>query len=373
MNRWSKWLSKTAFVSLGLVVMLTGCGNEEKETVTGENGEAERLNVVTTFYPMYEFSKQIAGEHADVVALVPAGVEPHDWEPSPQDMAKIKEADIFVYNGGVEGWVEDALSSASSEKRIVVKASEGIELMEGENDGHNHGHHHGHEEGHEGHEEGHGEGHEEGHEGHDEGHDHEGESAGEHEEEHDHTAEDKHDHEEGDTILDPHVWLDPSLAQKQVATILEAYEQADPAHAASYASNAEAYIAKLQELDQSFEEALKAAKRTEFITQHAAFGYLAKRYGLTQIAIAGLSPDQEPSPDRMAEIITFAKEHDVKTIFFEKLVQPKVAQTIANEIGARTDVLNPLEGLTEEDLKQNLDYIGAMEMNRDALKKALVE
>jgi zinc transport system substrate-binding protein len=339
------WVKRTFLLSVGLVLALAGCSNADKPN---EGSDKAQLNVVTTFYPMYEFSRQVAGEYANVVALVPTGVEPHDWEPSAQDMAKIKEADIFVYNGGVEGWVDDALSSASNDKRIVVEASHGIELMEGVDDGHNHGHEHEGETGHE---------HEE---------DHEGEAG--------HEGEADHGHEEGHShVLDPHVWLDPVLAQQQIATIQAAFEQADPQNAANYKKNAEAYIAKLQELDESFRSTLKDAKRKEFVTQHAAFGYLAKRYGLTQVPIAGLSPDQEPAPDRMVEIIDFAKEHQVKTIFFETLVQPKVAQTIANEIGAQTDVLNPLEGLTEEDQKQNLDYIGAMEKNLEALKKALNE
>lgn len=118
---------------------------------------------------------------------------------------------------------------------------------------------------------------------------------------------------------------------------------------------------------------MKDVKRREFVTQHAAFGYLAKRYGLTQIPIAGLSPEQEPSSDKMAEIIKFAKEYQVKTIFFETLFDPKVARTIADEIGAKTDVLNPIGGLTDEDQKNNLDYIGIMKKNLEALKKALNE
>ena len=126
-------------------------------------------------------------------------------------------------------------------------------------------------------------------------------------------------------------------------------------------------------LDESYRTALKNVKHKEFVTQHAAFGYLAKEYGLTQVPIAGLSPEEEPSPDKMADIIKFAKDNQVKTIFFETLVDPKVAQTIAKEINAKTDVLNPIEGLTDEDKKKNLDYIGVMNNNLEALKKALNE
>jgi len=317
-----KWIKKSMVVSAGLVVLLAGCGDKADKASTGS---VTKLNVVTTFYPMYEFSRQVGGEYADVTALIPPGAEPHDWEPSAQDMVKLKEADIFVYNGVVEGWVDDALSSAANGERIVVEASKGISLMEGlpeEEEG----------------------------------------------EEHEH----EHEHEEG-PILDPHVWLDPVLAQQEVAAIEAAFEQADPAHKDDYKKNADAYIAKLKALDEAFKADLKDVKRTQFVTQHAAFGYLAKQYGLTQVPIAGLSPEQEPSPDKLADIVKFAKEHQVKTIFFETLVEPKVAQVVANEIGAVTDVLNPLEGLTDEDQKNNLDYIGIMKNNLEALKKALNE
>ncbi|MCM3628395.1 metal ABC transporter substrate-binding protein [Paenibacillus glycanilyticus] len=313
----NSWLKKSIVLGAGLALLLSGCGNQAKES----SGQAAKLKVVTTFYPMYEFSKQVAGEHADVIALIPSGAEPHDWEPSAKDMAAIKDADVFVYNGIVEGWVDSALSSAANDQRVVVEASKGISLMEGE--------------------------------------------------EHEH-AEEEHEHEE-ESHLDPHVWLDPVLAEQEVRAIQAAFEKADPANKEDYQSNADSYIAKLQELDRAFAEGLSDTKHKEFVTQHAAFGYLAKQYGLTQIPIAGLSPEQEPSPDEMAEVVEFTKEHQVKTIFFETLVDPKVAQVVADEIGAATDVLNPLEGLTDEDLKNNLDYIGIMTNNLAALKKALNE
>ncbi|MFC4778871.1 metal ABC transporter substrate-binding protein [Paenibacillus sp. GCM10023252] len=324
MKVWSKKMAAAAATTLAIAMLAAGCGsnNEQKKEEEGKDGD--KLKVVTSFYPMYEFSKQVAGEHAEVIVLIPAGVEPHDWEPTAKDMAAIKEADVFVYNGIVEGWAEQSLESAANDKRIVVEASKGIQLMEGEEHGH-------------------------------EGEEHAGEG---HEEEHG---------------LDPHVWLSPVLAQQEVLAIQEALVKADPEHAADYKKNAEAYIAKLKSLDEAYQSGLADVKRKEFVTQHAAFGYLAKEYGLTQVPIAGLSPDQEPSPEQMAEVVKFAKEHDVKTIFFETLVDPKIAQTIADEISAKTDVLNPIEGLTEEQTKDNVDYIKVMEKNLEGLKKALKE
>ncbi|CAN7527982.1 metal ABC transporter substrate-binding protein [Paenibacillus sp. LjRoot153] len=306
------WVTKSLILTgLSTILMTTGC---ESNTVSSDG----KLDVVTSFYPMYEFTKQVAGEHANVIALIPAGSEPHDWEPSAKDMKKVKEADVFIYNGIVEGWAEQALQSAANSKRVVVEASKGIDLIQGLHE--------------------------------------------EEEEEEDHS----HD-------LDPHVWLSPLLAQREVEAIAQGLIAVDPTHKDDYRNNTDRYIAKLKALDDTFRETLATVKHKEFVTQHAAFGYLAKEYGLTQVPIAGLSPEEEPAPDKMAEIIQFAKEKQVKTIFFETLVDPKVATTIAKEINARTDVLNPLEGLTAEDKKNNLDYISVMTNNLQALKKAFDE
>lgn len=358
------WLKMFFVLSSVFVLIVSGCGAKtaspggepsgaastspagaaQTEAPTPSAAPGKKLTIVATFYPMVEFSKQVAGDLGDVTALVPTGVEPHDWEPSAKDMALIQGADVFVYNGIVEGWAEKALSSAGNDNRIAVEASHGLDLVEGEAHDHEHGH----------------EGEEAGHES--DGHGHEGEEAG-------HEG-DEHGHEHG---LDPHVWLSPVLAQKQVAAIADAFGQADPANKEQYHTNAEAYIGKLKELDQAYRDGLAAVKRKEFVTQHAAFGYLAKEYGLTQVPISGLSPEQEPSPAEMAEVVKFAKAHEVKTIFFETLVDPKIAETIAREVKAKTAVLNPLEGLTQEDLGKGLDYIAVMKQNLEALITALNE
>ncbi|TVY06898.1 metal ABC transporter substrate-binding protein [Paenibacillus cremeus] len=318
-------INKAIIASAVISLTLIGCSAVTTNT-SSPSGE-KRLKVVTTFYPMYEFTKQIAGDNADVIALIPAGAEPHDWEPTAKDMKQVQEADVFVYNGaGVENWVDKALNSINKEKVAVVEASKGIELMEGI----------------------------------------------EEDEEDGHKAEAKAS-KEPEKVMDPHVWLDPVLAQKEVQSIEAALEKVDPTHLDTYKKNADAYITKLQELDKAFKDGLSNVKRKEFVTQHAAFAYMAKRYGLTQVPIAGLSPEEEPKAAQMAEIINFAKENKVKTIFFETLVAPKVAQTIAKEIGAKTSVLNPIEGLTDEDKKQKLDYIGIMKQNMNALKTALNE
>ncbi|WP_307411757.1 metal ABC transporter solute-binding protein, Zn/Mn family [Paenibacillus sp. W2I17] len=207
-------------------------------------------------------------------------------------------------------------------------------------------------------------------------HDHTNEeTTEEHDHDHDHadeaTAEEQHDHDHGG--LDPHVWLSPALAVTEVRNIEAGLAQAAPEHAAQFKQNADAYIARLESLDQDFKAAVTDSKRKDFITQHAAFGYLAKEYGLQQVPIAGLSPEQEPSAAQMASVIDFAKEHQVKTIFFETLVSSKVSETIASEVGAKTAVLNPIEGLTEEEIAAGMDYISVMRQNLEALKLALNE
>ncbi len=333
-----------AVLSLSSLLIAAGCGNNNNNaSINATNAPAataevaaapvaEKLNIKVSFYPMYEFTKNVAGDLADVEAMIPAGIEPHDWEPTAQDMAKITDADILVYNGaGMEGWVGQVLDSASDSKLVAVEASKGLQIIDGFEE--------------------------------------EEEEPAEASKANADAEADEHEH----SGLDPHVWLDPALAIQEVRTIEAALSAAAPENVSAFKVNADAYVAKLEQLNQEFKDGLKDTKRKDFITQHAAFGYLAREYGLTQVPIAGLSPEQEPSAAKMAEIVDFAKAHDVKTIFFETLVSSSVADTIAKEIGAKSAVLNPIEGLTDEDRRNNLDYIGIMRQNLDALKLALNE
>jgi len=380
-------MKKLAWSALlfSLMLVISACGAkggagsadqaapEARDTAATAPEVRGKVKVQASFYPIYEFAKQVGGDLAEVELLVPAGVEPHDWEPAPSDMKKIEEADVLVYNGaGMESWIDQVLAAVTNEKLVKIEASHGIDVMES-SAGHSHGHgeeEHAHEHGEEAGHEHEGEAEAHSHEDHDHEHEHaEGEA---HQEEgHDHGHDHGHNHDHGG--LDPHVWLSPVLAIQEVRNIEAGLSEAAPEHKEQFKKNADAYIVKLEQLDQEFKDGLTGGKRKDFITQHAAFGYLAKEYGLTQVPIAGLSPDQEPSASRMAEIVTFAKEHNVKTIFFETLVSSKVAETIAKEIGAKTAVLNPIEGLTDEDRAENLDYIGIMRQNLAALKAALQE
>ncbi|WP_394525682.1 metal ABC transporter substrate-binding protein [Lacrimispora sp. JR3] len=294
-------------------VLLSGCAGKEK---TADNG---KLNVMTSFYPVYDFTLKIGGDKVNVKNMVPAGTEPHDWEPGTRDISALEEADVFVYSGaGMEHWTEDVLKSLNNKDLISVEASKGISLKEG-----------------------HGEEEEEG--------------------------EEDHDHGE----FDPHVWLAPQNAKKEMENIKDALVKADPGHQDYYESNYKTYSKKLDELDQSFQETLAAVPNKSIVVSHEAYGYLCAAYGLTQIGIEGLAPDSEPDPARMAEVIDFVRENNVKTIFFEELASPKVAEAIAKETGAKTEVLNPIEGLSDEELKAGEDYISVMEKNLAALKEAL--
>lgn len=303
-------------LALGVVLVMVGCGNGD------EAKDSNKLQVVTTFYPMYDFARNVAGDNAEVSVLMKAGTEPHDYEPSAKDIAKIADSDVFIYNSEeMETWVPSVLKNVDKKKTVVVDASKEITLLDGAED-------------------------------HD--HDHEGE-----------------EHDDHSHAHDPHVWLDPVLAQEEVKAIKTGIIEADPDKKADYEKNAAAYNEKLEALNQKFVNGLKNAKNRTFVTQHSAFAYLANRYGLDQVAIAGLSPDQEPSPAKLAELNDFVKDNKVKVIYFEETASPKIAKTLANETGASLEVLSPIEGITKEEQDKGVDYIKVMESNLKALKKSV--
>ena len=320
-----KRLTSLALALLLVVLPLSGCGESRAPSVKEGELEGNKLSAYTSFYTMYDFTSKIAGDKATVTNLVPTGTEPHDWEPSAVDITGLETADIFIYNGaGMEHWVQDVLASLQNKDLISVETSNGITLLEG----------HGHED----------------------------------EEEEEHEDEDE-DHEEEE--WDPHVWLSPLNAKKQMEAIKDAFVRADPENKAYYEANYTKYAAEFDTLDKEFKDTLSPLPNKDIIVAHQAFGYLCSAYGLNQVPVEGLSPDSEPAPARVAEIIQFAKEHEIKVIFFEELVSSKVADTIADAIGAKTGVLSPLEGLSDEQLQNGADYFSVMRENLSALKEAL--
>ncbi len=297
--------------------LLTGCGTQPADTAAGDG----RLRVLTSFYPMYDFACKIGGDCIDVTNMVPSGTEPHDWEPSTNDLKNLEKADVFIYNGAdMEPWADDLLVSRSDTLR-VVEASENVELRT---------------------------------------------TDGEHEHAHEH---EDADHHHGD--FDPHVWLDPENAKIEMEAIRGALCAADPENSTVFQSNYEKYAAELDALDAEFREKLAPLPNRTIVVAHEAFGYLCDAYGLTQVGIEGLSPDSEPDPGRMAEVIDFVREHSISTIFFEELVSPKVAEAIASETGAQAKMLSPLEGLSDEQAAAGADYFSVMHDNLAALMEAL--
>ena len=319
-----KTLRALAMTALVSAAMLTGCTRAAAPNLAAKTEAMESkkmLKVMASFYPMYDFAAKIGGDKAEVITMVPSGTEPHDWEPAAADIRNLEEADLFIYSGaGMEHWVDDVLASLDNKDLISVEASEGVALR----DGHRHSH--------------------------------EDEGAVEPE-------------EEGQ--YDPHVWLSPLNAEKEMENIKNAYIKADPDNRDYYEANYELYASRFADLNQKFKDTLSSLPNKDIVVSHEAFGYLCDAYGLNQVGIEGLSPDSEPSPARMAEIIDFVRANHVRVIFFEELVSPKVAETIAKETGSSVQVLNPLEGLSDEELESGADYFSVMEENLKQLEAAL--
>lgn len=318
---------------IGLMGMASACGVGNKK-----EADKEKLQIMTSFYPMYDFTKHIVGDEAEVSLLISAGTEAHDYEPSAKDMKKIQDSDAFVYNNeNMETWVPAMAETLKEGKVKVIKATEKMELLPGDEEDH----HHEHKEGDE----------------HD--HDHEGE------EEH-HHSEEEHGHSHA---FDPHVWLAPSLAIKEVKEISEQLIKQFPDQKEVFTKNTEAYIKELEELDKSYKETFSTAKQKNFVTQHAAFGYLASEYGLKQVPIAGLSPDQEPSAAKLAELKKYVDENNIQYIYFESNASDAVAKTLAKETKVELLVLNTLEGVSDKDMKAGKNYVSIMTENLEALSK----
>ena len=307
------------FLAAIAVVLLAGCdqspeGKAPSKRVSEPTSKPKPM-VVASFYPLYEFSRHVAGDRAEVSSMVPPGVEPHDWEPAPQDVARLEKAQVFVYNGaGFEPWADKLLGNLSGKGPMVAVATQGIELLPADLPGHHHDH---------------------------------------------------------AVRQDPHAWLDPLLAQQQVGNISAALAKADPENAEQYRANAQAFSDRLAALHESFQQGLAQCARRELVVAHASFSYVAKRYRLTQMPVMGLSPESEPSPAQLAQIVRFARRHKVRYIFFETLVSPKLAETLAREVGAQTLVLNPLEGLTKDEEAAGKGYIAIMEDNLRNIRTAL--
>lgn len=287
---------------------------------------SSNIQVVATFFPLADFAKTIGGSNVDVIQITPDGVEAHEYEPSPQDVATFLSADIVLVNGGgVDAWADALQADAEASGVTVVRMSDVVPFIEITEE----------------------------------------ESSEEHKQESD---EGDHGHENS---IDPHAWLDVARAQEMVRAIGEALILRDSGNAAEYVSNTNALRTNLVALDQRFQATLATCQSRTIFAAHDAFSYWGLRYNINVHAVSGISPEAEPSVQDLANMIREAKELQVTTIFFESPASTALATTIADEIGAAVDVLNPLEGRTPEQIASGATYLTLMQENLNALAKAL--
>lgn len=262
----------------------------------------ESLDVVASFYPLQFATEQVAGTYASVTNLTPAGGEPHELELTPRDTARLQDADLVVYEAGLAPALDDGLADLPSERVFDVSAAARLDLQS--------------------------------------------------------TA--------GTTTNDPHFWLDPTRLADVGDSVAEQLAAIDPDHTAEYTDAAADLHRRLDELDAEFAAGLTGCASTAIVSSHEAFGYLANRYGFTEVGIAGLTPDAEPSPAKLAEVSRFVAANGVTTIYYESLVDPAIARTVADETGAATAVLDPIEGLTDESAGH--DYFEVMRSDLATLR-----
>ncbi len=356
----SKWVRLGVFmVFAATLLFMTGCANQTGEDTT-ELGN-EKLTVMTTLFPQYDFVKQIAGDKVNVQLLLPPGVEAHAYEPTPHDMVAIQKSDMFIYTSEeMEPWAHKVIETVGEDHVIVVEAGTG--LFETEHDDHDHDadEHDDHDHDADEHDD-----HDHDADEHDD-HDHD---ADEHDD-HDHDADEHgHDHDGAD----PHIWLDPIKAKGMVENIKAGLVEALPQEADTFEKNAQAY---LNELDKLHERTLDVVAHLESKTivsgGHFAFGHFIERYGLEyKSPYVGFAPDAEPTPKRIAELIDFINDADVRAIFYEELVDPRVATVISDETDADMLMLHAAHNVSKDELEAGVTYIEIMNSNLENLKQGL--
>ena len=308
----------SAFV-LSFALLLSGCSSSETT-------KDKTMSVVATTYPIYDVAKAVGGTHVKASLLIPPGTEPHDWEPTVDNLKAIGNSKLFLYNGAGLEPVDKITSKdvVKNSKVVNMSTTPDLTLLTIEKEEHKEPHH-------------------------DDGH--------------------KHEHKAGE--IDPHYWLDPTNMAKEATYLAKLFSEADPANKEEYEKNAKNYIEKLTALDRDFTEWRASKKELDtLVVTHEAFSYLSHRYQLKQLGMMGIEPDAEPTPEHMANIIEFVKKNNIKAIFSEELISKKVAETIAKETGATVYVLNPVEGLTKEQMEKGENYITLMKANLETLKKA---
>lgn len=311
-------MKKIYLLLMSLCISISVLGCSKNETID-EN--KDKIKVYTTVFPVYDFAKNIGKDKIDLNYIIPPGTEPHDYEITPKVLKDIQDADLLIKNGlGLDSFA-DKIESESNLK--VVVATKGIEpLSYNDKDIHNHS-----------------------------------------------NEEDGDNHNHGE--YDPHVWLDVDLAMKECENIKNALVEVDSKNKTYYENNYNEYVHNLEKIKDKYDSELSTIKNNKIIVSHDAYGYLCKKYNIEQISVTGITPNQEPSLSKVSEISNFAKTNKIGYILFDGLVNPKVAQTIANEANIKTETLYSIDGVTKQDFDNDEDYISLMNKNLDTLKMIL--
>ncbi|MFH0772799.1 MAG: zinc ABC transporter substrate-binding protein [bacterium] len=275
----------------------------------------KKIKVVTTLYPLYNFTKEIGKNLVDVTLLIPPGVEPHSFEPTPRDMIILNEADLFIYTGPLmETWAENVIKGVSNNRLIVVNTSKSVRLIPAV----------------------------------------------------------FHDLGEKQGALDPHIWLGLNNDHKIIDEITNGLIQADKKNSSFYRKNAQEYQNEITALEAKYKEGLTTCRnRTVVYGGHYTFGYLARQYNLTYLAAAGISSDAEPTASDLKRLVETVKREHVSTIFYQELSSPKVAETIAEESGTQMLLLNGAHTISKHDFERGVSFIEIMKNNLHNLRKGL--
>jgi zinc transport system substrate-binding protein len=304
-------------------------GSDDASSADNTSANGDGPAVLAAFYPLAFVAERVAGEYGSVENLTQPGVESHDMELTGQQVGSVADADLVLYLEGFQPAVDAAI-----EQNATGPALDVAQVAEFIPDEHSHDDDHGHDD----------------------------------DDDHGHDDDDDHGHDHGDLEGDPHVWLDPANMSAIAESVADALADINPDHADEYRANAEALQAELEDLDEEFSAGLAQCERTLIVVSHEAFGYLANRYGLEQLGVAGLDPDSEPSAARVAEVHDTVRDEGVTTVFYEPLTSPDVIEAIASDLGLETAVLDPIEGLTDDTLDE--DYLSLMRANLEALRAA---
>ena len=377
---------KNIFMALALALAVTACGNQAKEspkteTKQEENTEkqAESKVIYASFYPIYNLTKQIAGDKFEVKAFNSLTTESHDFEPSAKEIAELGESKLIFMNGaGMEEWKDAVEGSVGIE---MVDTSAGLDLIKADHEDHDHDHedadHDDHDHDHEDAD------HDHDHEDADHDHDHEDADHDHDHEDADHDHEDKdhddHDHEDGEEehhhhhhgAFDPHTWLSPVNAKAQAKVIADKLAEIDPANKDYYEKNYEKIAAEFDEIIKDYKEKFEKVSNKKFIVPHQAFGYVARDFGLEQIPLASLTSTADPDAKVMKEVTDLAKADKIKTVFFEKGGSDKAAKTIAEEIGAEVAPLSTMEFATQEEIDKEVTIQEIIKENLENIYKSL--